>query len=1115
MNKLQTSICFLLFLAFGMTSASAVDSTNEADPYVLTANGTDANAYTATAPHVLKVTGGAANFTLSGEISGPIRLVMEYNSGLSFNNTARLMLTNASNSFTGGIQLTSGTMRVTNMAVLAGNQIDFNGGVLMVADNVSTFAGNITLAAGSWGGLRTGVNTTFSGVISGGGDLVVVTENGSSTILSGANTYTGVTSVGTVQGGANTAGVLVLGANDTLPATTVLEIGTSQNPTYTYTNTTRAEVQLNGKTNTVAGLYGNATANVIGAGTLNINVPDGQSFEYKGKFTTSPSIGIGGAGTQIFSNTGAVTLGTLTLTSGTLNFTNAPEATVTLGGLAVDEGTMDLNGRAMTVPANKITGGENAGKVINSAETVSTVTLTYGADTPQDISFLTGDIHVIAAGSSGARLNLTRKAQTFTGGFTVKGGVVRSGDTGNWEGSLLGAVPEEYVADAIILDGGTFQNNDGNITIPATQGITVTENGGSVRIGHKDSYHADMNSVISGDGWFGVSTDFAGEVRLYAQNTYAGETRIGTKMNANATNTGAVISTEIDGALPQTTDVVFGNTGANLRLKGTTQSIGALISRANCDPTQTPGEAADMGVISTTESALLTIGNQNASGIYTGRIHNVSTDTTKTVTLTKVGTGTQVLGGTLENTRTDLVLQDGTVDLDKSADKYAVRDATVSSGTLKLTGIGTNQIGGSLTMEKSTGTRAVLDLNGKTETVSTLNLPTENMAEGETLPQIQMNGGSLTGTLPSPTGSELPVYASVINTSEDLSDFTLGVPSTSRWNVPMTGNIQFVKQGGGRLYSGLGKNYTGGTVIEGGIFYSDGGNTGSGALEFKNGATLMNGNSPTFSNDIVLTGDGNLRAGGGSNGTVLTFNGEISGDGKLTFNNGESNGGNFVFTSANTYSGGTEMLGSGANGAGYSITLKNSEALGTGPLTVNGASASPYGLVLDTASGSLDVANQIVVNTGKTLEISKTGDEEAALSGNVSGAGTLDVYSVRFNLDLDKLISEDSDVLWDFTGVGKFDGVTFNVITEDPEMYDGKTIKLAEEEAILEGIELAGVYFEEAGGDVWSFGLDARGNLWMSLKGESGGGGGETPEPATWALLLLGMLGLCMKYRRS
>ncbi|MCR5164908.1 MAG: hypothetical protein K6C40_12880, partial [Thermoguttaceae bacterium] len=429
MRKTQTSLWFFLFLTLGLVPAFAVDITDEADPYILTASGTDANAYTATAPHVLKVTGGAANFTLSGEISGPIRLVMEYNSGLSFNNTARLMLSNASNSFTGGIQLTSGTMRVTNMGALAGNQLDFNGGVLMVADNVSTFEGNITLAAGSWGGLRTGVNTTFSGVISGEGDLVVVTENGAQTILSGENTYTGVTSVGTVQGGSNTAGVLVLGADNTLPAATVLEIGISQNATYSYKNTTRAEVQLNGKTNTVAGLYGNATANVIGGGTLNINVPDGQSFEYQGKFTTSPSIGIGGAGTQIFSNTGALTLGTVTLTSGTLNFSNAPEATVTLGGLAVGEGTMDLNGRALTVPANKITGGGNADKVTNSAETVSTVTLTYTVDTPQDISFLTGNIRVIADGSAGARLNLTRKAQTFTGGFTVKGGVARSVDT--------------------------------------------------------------------------------------------------------------------------------------------------------------------------------------------------------------------------------------------------------------------------------------------------------------------------------------------------------------------------------------------------------------------------------------------------------------------------------------------------------------------------------------------------------------------------------------------------------------------------------------------------------------------------------------------------------------
>ncbi|MBQ6107231.1 MAG: hypothetical protein IJK97_03395, partial [Thermoguttaceae bacterium] len=81
MRKTQTSILFFLFLALGMTPMFAIDITNEADPYVLTANGTDSNAYTSTAPHVLKVIGSPANFTLSGQISGPIRLVVEYNSG--------------------------------------------------------------------------------------------------------------------------------------------------------------------------------------------------------------------------------------------------------------------------------------------------------------------------------------------------------------------------------------------------------------------------------------------------------------------------------------------------------------------------------------------------------------------------------------------------------------------------------------------------------------------------------------------------------------------------------------------------------------------------------------------------------------------------------------------------------------------------------------------------------------------------------------------------------------------------------------------------------------------------------------------------------------------------
>jgi len=1101
MNKFQTAFFLLLTLTSSLLPAAALDITNEADPYVVTipsGGGTDSNAYTATALHNLKVTGSFANYTLSGALSGSVRLVVDYGSGASTNNSARLMLNNTSNSFTGGIQLTSGTLRVENLAVLANNQIDFNGGVLMTSTNSGTYAGNMTLASGSWGGLRTGINTTFSGVISGDGDLVVVTENGFSTILSGANTYTGVTSVGTVQGGANTYGVLVLGADNTLPAATVLEIGSSRNKSvYKYENTSRAEVQLNGKTNTVAGLYGNATANLIGGGTLNINVPEGQSYEYKGKFTTTPSIGIGGSGTQTFSNTGAITLATLTLTSGKLEF-SAATSEIKVSTLTIDKGKMELNGRALTIPVTTFSGSANQGAVANSSETTSTVTLTYNTDGSRNMGFLTGNIRLVASGTSGMRLKFENSTSTITGGITIKTGVVRPMD-GNMTSAIFLAESAEFDPDAIILDGGTIQNSSGNITILANHGITVTKNGGSIRMGNNQSTSAEMNSVISGEGWFGVSRDMKHPVKLNAQNTYQGETRIGTSMNGSS-GADAVLATMVNSALPQTTNVVFGTASANLQLNGKTQSIGSLISRENCDTAKTEGATADMGLISTTETANLTIGNQNAGGNFTGRIYNGSTDTTKTINLTKVGTGTQVLGGSLENTRTDLTVQAGTVELNKTGTAYAARNVKISGGTVKLTGSGTNQIGGSLTLEKSTtgNPQAVLDLNGKTESVSALNLPTASAQTGETLPKIDLNGGSLSGAL------NANCYGIVTNSSAGKGTLTLNAGSTWYSYLTMSGNVQFVKQGGGRLYWYGGKNYSGGTTIEGGILYVDGNNTGTGPLEFKNGATLMNGGTTTYANDVVLTGNGNFRGGGGANGTVITLNGKISGTGKLTFNSGEANGGSFILSGENTYSGGTEMLGTGANGAGYTITLQNSDALGTGSLTLAGGSTSAYGLVLDTASGSLDVANQIIVNSGKTLNVSKTGTNTATISGKISGAGTLNLTGVEINLNLDELLTGTSDTLWDFTGKGNLTDIPLNLIAETPADYNGKTIKLVSDATQLTGLDLKNLNFEQAGGDIWKVNPD--GSLILDSN--------AVPEPSTFVLLFLGLLGLLRKNGR-
>ena len=109
--------------------------------------------------------------TLSGLLSG--------SGGLTLNGAGTLILSDASNSYTGGDTITAGTLSVGADAYLgaAANTVTLNGGTLE-ATATFTSARNVTLGGGTFQP-DSGDTLTLSGVLSGSGGL---TLNGAGTL---------------------------------------------------------------------------------------------------------------------------------------------------------------------------------------------------------------------------------------------------------------------------------------------------------------------------------------------------------------------------------------------------------------------------------------------------------------------------------------------------------------------------------------------------------------------------------------------------------------------------------------------------------------------------------------------------------------------------------------------------------------------------------------------------------------------------------------------------------------------------------------------------------------------------------------------------------------------
>ncbi|MFN5579925.1 MAG: beta strand repeat-containing protein [Akkermansiaceae bacterium] len=462
---------------------------------------------------------GTASFTVSGGISGA--------GNLSKSGTSKLVLS-GTNSFAGTITISGGILQLTNQVSLYNNTsaswtasnisvasgatlaLNVGGAGQFTTGNVTTLLSNLSGANGSsttgfaagsaiafdtTGGTFTVSDNVINSTGTGGGAFGVTKWGTNLLTLTGANTYTGTTSI--LQGSltlAPTVGGMSLGA---LTATTsgagfaagniTLTLGgAGTNSITSITETSGAAQQLAITKNTTAtwsvgnvDLKGGNTSRVS-AGILNL---DGTlKFGLGGVSTTLRQFWVDG-GTLGYNNAGAVQ--TLGVTS----------ATVTTGQwLTMNGGALDnLSGAAIT------TSTHNPNLMLNA-------NLTFTGS--NSLNFGTGRVSL--GSTAGLSRTITVSANTLTLGGIISNGTTATALTKEGSGTLkldginsyTGATAVNAGSLEIALNGSTH----------ASSAVTVSNSGSALVVNGtvNGTLVANVSTTLSGTGTIAGATTING-----------------------------------------------------------------------------------------------------------------------------------------------------------------------------------------------------------------------------------------------------------------------------------------------------------------------------------------------------------------------------------------------------------------------------------------------------------------------------------------------------------------------------------------------------------------------------------------------------------------------------
>jgi autotransporter-associated beta strand protein len=324
--------------------------------------------------------------------------------------------------------------------------------------------GSVLIAGGATLDLVGGYTGTFSGVISGAGNLEK-DVTGTLTLL-GANTYTGTTVINGAGG-------------------TAIEIGNG------------------GTTGSIA------SSSVSGTGTLEFDLSS--NYTYAGTLSGALQVAQQGTGTTTLSGTNTYT-GATTINSGTLQagstsaFGNSTQTLLINGS-----GTLDLNGFS------------NAINAVQSLSTTSTIALNGAATlTLSDIGANSSTTFAGAISGTGSlntheyQLSITGNSNTYSGGTTITSGTLIANNTNPLD-SATGTGP------ITIAPGGALLLGQANTNGYINSGSAITDNG-TLQFFRTDVSANVISNNISGSGQ--IEQSGSGITELSGTNTYSGVTTV-------------------------------------------------------------------------------------------------------------------------------------------------------------------------------------------------------------------------------------------------------------------------------------------------------------------------------------------------------------------------------------------------------------------------------------------------------------------------------------------------------------------------------------------------------------------------------------------------------------
>jgi len=501
---------------YTVTAVLANTLTLTGPPAINVTNAFGNGAHTLTAPITLlgnlAVTqGSTGTFTLGGVISGAF--------SLSKAGTGTLLLS-AANLYSAGTTVTAGTLQagVVNAFPL-GQSLTVTAGTA----DLNNFSQTVSNLSGA-GAITLGTATlsvdsgAYTGIMSGAGSLVKATAG--VLTLTGANTFTGGTTVN--------AGTLQTNAANTLPATGNLTI------------TAPGTVDLNGNNQTIGALSGSGN---ITMGAAQLTTTTGQNTTYSGVMSGTGSLAVGGPGTLTLTTpstfSGGVVISGGTLQAGVANvFVTAGNENITVNG----SGVFDLNNFAQTIGT------------LSGSGTVTLGTAALTADSTTNSTFsgtITGTGSLTKTNTSTLTLS---GVNNYTGGTTVTGGILQAGAAN----AFPSGGPMTLTAPGS-LDLNSFDQTIGPLS--GTGSITL----GSALLITNSASNTAYSGVITGGAAGSFVKDGPGTLTISGANNYGGGTFvIGGVLQAGAANT-----------LPAGGDVTVDAPGA-LDLVTFNQSVGAI-----------------------------------------------------------------------------------------------------------------------------------------------------------------------------------------------------------------------------------------------------------------------------------------------------------------------------------------------------------------------------------------------------------------------------------------------------------------------------------------------------------------------------------------------------------